>query len=72
MIVKRALRFNALIFQSKFYEKKQQNRNQDDSRIRLNDLRYEAILNLIRSLPHKESIVDLGAGKGDFRYKWVL
>ncbi|MDM5331655.1 3' terminal RNA ribose 2'-O-methyltransferase Hen1 [Neobacillus sp. CF12] len=65
MIVKRALRFNALIFQSKFYEKKQQNRNQDDSpRIRLNDLRYEAILNLIRSLPHKESIVDLGAGEG--------
>jgi 3' terminal RNA ribose 2'-O-methyltransferase Hen1 len=65
MIVKRALRFNALISQSKFYEKKQQNRSQDESpRVRLNDLRYEAILNFIRSLPHKESIVDLGAGEG--------
>jgi 3' terminal RNA ribose 2'-O-methyltransferase Hen1 len=65
MIVKRALRFNALISQSKFYEKKQQNRNQDENpRVRLNDLRYEAILNLIRSLPNKETIVDLGAGEG--------
>lgn len=65
MIVKRALRFNKLISQSKFYEKKQQNRSQDESpRVRLNDLRYEAILNFIRSLPHKESIVDLGAGEG--------
>jgi 3' terminal RNA ribose 2'-O-methyltransferase Hen1 len=65
MIVKRTLRFNALISQSKFYEKKKQNRDQDESpRVRLNDLRYEAILNFIRSLPYKESIVDLGAGEG--------
>ncbi|MFP7299307.1 3' terminal RNA ribose 2'-O-methyltransferase Hen1 [Neobacillus niacini] len=65
MIVKRALRFNPLISQSRFYEKKQQNRSQDESpRVRLNDLRYEAILNLIKSLPYKESIVDLGAGEG--------
>jgi 3' terminal RNA ribose 2'-O-methyltransferase Hen1 len=65
MIVKRALRFNALISQSKFYEKKQQYRSQDESlRVRLNDLRYEAILNSINSLPNKESIVDLGAGEG--------
>lgn len=65
MIIKRALRFNALISLSKFYEKKPQNRSQDESpKVRLNDLRYEAILNLIRSLPNKESIVDLGAGEG--------
>jgi 3' terminal RNA ribose 2'-O-methyltransferase Hen1 len=65
LIVKRALRFNALITQSKFYEKKQRNRDYDESpKVRLNDLRYEAILNLIKSLPHKESIVDLGAGEG--------
>jgi 3' terminal RNA ribose 2'-O-methyltransferase Hen1 len=65
MIVKRALRFNALISQSKFYEKKQRNSDYDESKkVRLNDLRYEAILNLIKLLPHKESIVDLGAGEG--------
>jgi 3' terminal RNA ribose 2'-O-methyltransferase Hen1 len=65
MIVKRALRFNALITQSKYYEKKQHIRNQDESqKVRLNDLRYEHILNLIKILPHKEAIVDLGAGEG--------
>ncbi|WP_254842694.1 3' terminal RNA ribose 2'-O-methyltransferase Hen1 [Bacillus sp. MRMR6] len=65
MIVKRALRFNALISQSKYYEKRQTNYSQKESpRIRLNDLRYEAILELIRTLPEKDSIVDLGAGEG--------
>ena len=65
MIVKRALRFNALISQSKYYEKKPYIPNQEESpRIRLNDLRYEAILNIIRTLPQRETIVDLGAGEG--------
>ncbi|MEH7113164.1 3' terminal RNA ribose 2'-O-methyltransferase Hen1 [Neobacillus niacini] len=65
MIVKRALRFNALISQSKYYEKKPFIRNQDESpRIRLNDQRYEAILNVISTLPQRETIVDLGAGEG--------
>lgn len=65
LIVKRALRFNALITQSKFYEKRQRNSDHGEhQKVRLNDLRYEAILNLINSLPHKESIVDLGAGEG--------
>lgn len=65
MIVKRALRFNALISKSKYYEKKQRNREQDQSpKVRLNDLRYEHILNYIKTLPHKETIVDLGAGEG--------
>ncbi|MEH7276356.1 3' terminal RNA ribose 2'-O-methyltransferase Hen1 [Neobacillus vireti] len=65
MIVKRALRFNALISQSKYYDKKPYIRNQGEgTKIRLNDLRYEAILNVIRALPQKENIVDLGAGEG--------
>jgi 3' terminal RNA ribose 2'-O-methyltransferase Hen1 len=65
MIVKRALRFNALISQSKYYEKKPFIRNQDESpRIHLNDQRYEAILNVISTLPQRETIVDLGAGEG--------
>ncbi|MEH7247533.1 3' terminal RNA ribose 2'-O-methyltransferase Hen1 [Neobacillus niacini] len=65
MIVKRALRFNALISKSKYYEKKPLIRNQEESpRIRLNDQRYEAILNVIRTLPQRETIVDLGAGEG--------
>ena len=65
MIVKRALRFNALISQSKYYEKKPHIRNQEENpKIRLNDLRYEAILNVISTLAHRETIVDLGAGEG--------
>jgi 3' terminal RNA ribose 2'-O-methyltransferase Hen1 len=65
MIVKRALRFNALITQSKYYEKKQHIRNKDENqKVRLNDLRYEHIVNYIKTLPYKETIVDLGAGEG--------
>jgi 3' terminal RNA ribose 2'-O-methyltransferase Hen1 len=65
MIVKRALRFNALISQSQFYEKKQRNSNYDENpKVRLNDLRYEHILNYIKTLPQRETIVDLGAGEG--------
>jgi 3' terminal RNA ribose 2'-O-methyltransferase Hen1 len=65
LIVKRALRFNALIAQSKYYEKKPHIRGQGESqKVRLNDLRYEHILNYIKTLPHKETIVDLGAGEG--------
>jgi 3' terminal RNA ribose 2'-O-methyltransferase Hen1 len=65
LIVKRALRFNTLISQSKYYEKKQHNHNKDESqKVRLNDLRYEHILNYIKTLPNKETIVDLGAGEG--------
>lgn len=65
LIVKRALRFNALITQSKYFEKKQHIRDQEKSKkVRLNDLRYEHILNFIKTLPHKETIVDLGAGEG--------
>ncbi|MEH7254262.1 3' terminal RNA ribose 2'-O-methyltransferase Hen1 [Neobacillus niacini] len=65
MIVKRALRFNALIAQSKYHEKKPYIHNQEENpKSRLNDLRYEAILNIIRTLPQRETIVDLGAGEG--------
>lgn len=65
MIVKRALRFNALISQSKYYEKKRHSHGQGESqKVRLNDLRYEHILNYIKTLTHKETIVDLGAGEG--------
>jgi 3' terminal RNA ribose 2'-O-methyltransferase Hen1 len=65
LIVKRALRFNALISQSKYFGKKQHTSNQNENRrIRLNDIRYEAILKVIQSLEHKETIVDLGAGEG--------
>jgi 3' terminal RNA ribose 2'-O-methyltransferase Hen1 len=65
LIVKRALRFNVLISQSKYFEKRQPNRSQSENpKIRLNDLRYEAILDVIRTLPEKSSIVDLGAGEG--------
>jgi 2-polyprenyl-3-methyl-5-hydroxy-6-metoxy-1,4-benzoquinol methylase len=36
----------------------------EQPRIRLNEQRYEAIVNLIKGLPNRETIVDLGAGEG--------
>lgn len=64
-ILKRALRFHALISQSKYYEKETKNLERSVmSKVRLNELRYEAILKVIETLPQKETIVDLGAGEG--------
>ena len=54
-----------MISKSKYHEKRPYIRNQEESpKIRLNDLRYEAILNLFSTLPQRETIVDLGAGEG--------
>lgn len=33
-------------------------------KIRLNDLRYQAIVDTVQSLPHRRSIVDFGSGEG--------
>lgn len=64
-IVRRTLRFQVLISQSKFYQKEPKNREQNElSKVRLNELRYEAIVNYIQTLPKKETLVDLGAGEG--------
>ncbi|MEH7332128.1 3' terminal RNA ribose 2'-O-methyltransferase Hen1 [Neobacillus drentensis] len=65
MILKRSLRFQNMISQSIFYEKETNSVKIDEpSKIRLNDLRYEAIINYVKALEKKESIVDLGAGEG--------
>jgi 3' terminal RNA ribose 2'-O-methyltransferase Hen1 len=65
LILKRALRFQSVIAQSKYYEKELTNHRKEEPRkIPLNQLRYEAIIDYVKSLPNKETIVDLGAGEG--------
>jgi 3' terminal RNA ribose 2'-O-methyltransferase Hen1 len=65
LILKRALRFQKIISQSRFYEKETKTHEKEEfPKVRLNDLRYEAIINYVEALPKKETIVDLGAGEG--------
>jgi 3' terminal RNA ribose 2'-O-methyltransferase Hen1 len=68
LILKRTLRFAPLIKKSKF----QLETKEDDSlkqqadvpKIKLNNLRYEAILSVISQLSKKAKIVDVGSGEG--------
>jgi 3' terminal RNA ribose 2'-O-methyltransferase Hen1 len=64
-ILKRALRFQSLIVKSKFYHREQWTKGMaDQPKVRLNEQRYEAIVNYVKGLPNRENIVDLGAGEG--------
>jgi 3' terminal RNA ribose 2'-O-methyltransferase Hen1 len=70
LILRRSLRFQKMISQSKFYEKETRTvEKYEIPKVRLNDLRYEAIINYIKALPKNESIVDLGAGEGKLSVK---
>ncbi|MED1470159.1 3' terminal RNA ribose 2'-O-methyltransferase Hen1 [Bacillus salipaludis] len=62
LIVKRTLRFENLISQSKFFEMERP--KPEPPKVRLNDLRYQAIIDSIKTLPNKETIIDLGSGEG--------
>lgn len=65
LILKRSLRFQKLISQSRFYEKGTKTEEKEElPKVRLNDLRYKAIINYIETLPKNETIIDLGAGEG--------
>jgi 3' terminal RNA ribose 2'-O-methyltransferase Hen1 len=63
LILKRALRFQSLIVKSEFYHRVQKGIT-EQPKVRLNEQRYEAIVNFIKGLPNRETIVDLGAGEG--------
>jgi 3' terminal RNA ribose 2'-O-methyltransferase Hen1 len=64
-ILKRALRFQSLIAQSKYYQREQKPDGKEvQPKVRLNNLRYDAIVNYVRDLSSRETIVDLGAGEG--------
>lgn len=68
LILKRTLRFAPLIKKSKFQLRKKRDESAkqdlDIPKVKLNDLRYEAILSTISQLPQKSKIVDLGSGEG--------
>ena len=65
LILNRSLRFQKMISQSSFYVKETKTHEKDEfPKVRLNDLRYEAICKYVEALPKKRTIVDLGAGEG--------
>lgn len=73
LIVRRSLRNQSLIRKSKYFSKVEQKEVESDinkgefesaPKVRLNDLRYQAILQEIGQLPKHAKIVDLGAGEG--------
>jgi 3' terminal RNA ribose 2'-O-methyltransferase Hen1 len=65
LILNRSLRFQKMISQSRYFEKEAKiEEKKKPPKVRLNDLRYEAICKYVEALPKKETIVDLGAGEG--------
>jgi 2-polyprenyl-3-methyl-5-hydroxy-6-metoxy-1,4-benzoquinol methylase len=69
LILKRALRYSPLVKKSKFELSKKadddkENEESSVPKVRLNDLRYEAIIDVIQSLPKKGKIIDFGSGEG--------
>ncbi|WP_144555713.1 3' terminal RNA ribose 2'-O-methyltransferase Hen1 [Bacillus sp. X1(2014)] len=70
LILNRSLRFQKMISQSKFFEKETKKVEANEPpKIRLNDLRYEAIIKYVEALTKKQTIVDLGAGEGKLSVK---
>ncbi|MBM4761305.1 3' terminal RNA ribose 2'-O-methyltransferase Hen1 [Bacillus sp. B15-48] len=71
-IIKQSLRFSDVIqkaeqslpIKSDHEKNKVSQKNQTIPKVRLNQLRYEAIVEKISSLPLKQRIVDLGSGEG--------
>ncbi|MED4400465.1 3' terminal RNA ribose 2'-O-methyltransferase Hen1 [Metabacillus fastidiosus] len=63
-IMRQSLRFKELY---KFIEHDKKNKKefkQEETKVRLNDLRYEKIINMVQGQKNKEKIVDFGSGEG--------
>ncbi|MCA1202572.1 3' terminal RNA ribose 2'-O-methyltransferase Hen1 [Priestia flexa] len=66
-IYEQSLRFKDLVKQANVAtntEKKQKNDDTDQAKTPLNELRYQAILKKVQSLPAKGTVVDFGSGEG--------
>ena len=64
-IIQKALRFKEVY--SLLEERKENNTSQEksvSSKVRLNELRYKRIVEVVSNLPVKKSVVDLGSGEG--------
>lgn len=66
LIIKRMLRFRELIdnFQRNKEAARAEPAQQSQPVVRLNELRYQRVVTIVKNLPHRESIVDFGAGEG--------
>ncbi|WP_042142009.1 methyltransferase domain-containing protein [Paucisalibacillus sp. EB02] len=63
-ILRRALRFKELLDSVEMDAKSKSEGKAAEKRVRLNDLRYEKIIDYIKNLTNRESIVDFGSGEG--------
>lgn len=63
-ILQRALRFKELYRSLEMEVEPKPVPNKTENRIRLNELRYEKIINYVNKLKHKASIIDFGSGEG--------
>lgn len=78
-IIKNTLRFRELIDKANLHLEsinvEEEGKTEDDDllpiepKVRLNDLRYQVIIEAIKSIPEHEKIVDLGSGEGKFSVK---
>ncbi|CAM5214653.1 Ubiquinone biosynthesis O-methyltransferase, mitochondrial [Ureibacillus acetophenoni] len=69
-IYKKALRFKELYnLVDKLGDDQSETDQLAEKKVRLNDLRYEKIVETIGNLPYKETIVDLGSGEGKLSEK---
>ena len=67
-IIRKALRFQEVYSQLE-KETEEATNQEPEPKVRLNDLRYEKIIQKINQLQFKESIVDLGSGEGKLSEK---
>ncbi|MBM7702085.1 3' terminal RNA ribose 2'-O-methyltransferase Hen1 [Metabacillus iocasae] len=65
-ILRQALRFKEIYSQVESEKEKASTKNEAETakKVRLNDLRYEKVVETVRSLPTRQSIVDFGSGEG--------
>ncbi|MGG3575175.1 3' terminal RNA ribose 2'-O-methyltransferase Hen1 [Bacillus gobiensis] len=66
-ILRQFLRFKEIY--SVIDNKTDTRKKNDEARTRLNDLRYEKIIEKINSMSHKQRIVDFGSGEGKLSYR---
>lgn len=66
LIVRKALRFKDVY---SLLEKKKEQDFKTERKIRLNDRRYEKLVQYVQQLPYRESIVDFGSGEGKLSEK---
>lgn len=70
LIIKRSLKFKELIREvavpqkEVFIKEESETVEETEVKVRLNEQRYQTIVDIVTNLPHKETVVDFGSGEG--------